>query len=145
MSVCSGCLFVKIPFMLLFTILCALVLDSDYQRAPLMVQMVKESAYQCRRLKRRGFNPCVEKILWRRKWQPTPVFLPRECHGQKSLAGYSPWSHKELATTEHIHTHTHTHTHTHSDYKMLPPYFMLFCFFACILVLCCLVCRMLLE
>ena len=110
MSICSGCLFVKIPFMLLFTILCALVLDGDYQRAPLMVQMVKESACQCRRLKRRGFNPCVKKIPWRRKWQPTAVFLPGECHGQKSLAGYSPWSHKELATTEHTHTHTHTHT-----------------------------------
>ena len=123
MSVCSGCLFVKIPFMLLFTILCALVLDSDYQRAPLMVQMVKESACQCRRLKRRGFNPCVEKILWRRKWQPTPVFLPRECHGQKSLAGYSPWSHKELATTERIHTHTHTHS------VIIKCFLLILCFF----------------
>ena len=35
------------------------------------------------------FNPWVGKILWRRKWQPTPVFLPRESHGQRSLAGYS--------------------------------------------------------
>ena len=31
---------------------------------------------------------------WRRKWQPTPVFLPGESHGQRSLAGYSPWGHK---------------------------------------------------
>ena len=37
---------------------------------------------------------------WRRKWQPTPVFLPGEFHGQKSLAGYSPWGCKELDTTE---------------------------------------------
>ena len=39
---------------------------------------------------------------WRRKWQPTPVFLPGESHGQRSLAGYSPWSHKELDTTERL-------------------------------------------
>ena len=115
MSVCSGCLIVKIPYMLLFTILCVLILDSDYQRAPLMVQMVKESACQCRRLKRRGFNPWVDKIPWRRKWQPTLVFLPGESHGQKSLAGYSPWSHKELATTERARARAHTHTHTHTQ------------------------------
>ena len=35
-------------------------------------------------------NPWVGKILWRRVWQPTPVFLPGESHGQRSLAGYSP-------------------------------------------------------
>ena len=40
----------------------------------------KESACQCRRCKRCGFNPWVGKIPWRRKWQPTPVFLPRESH-----------------------------------------------------------------
>ena len=34
-------------------------------------------------------------ILWRRKWQPTPVFLPGKSHGQRSLVGYSPWGHKE--------------------------------------------------
>ena len=37
-----------------------------------------------------GFNPWVRKISWRRKWQPTPVFLPGKSHGQRSLAGYSP-------------------------------------------------------
>ena len=40
-----------------------------------------------------------------RKWQPTPVFLPRKSHGQRSLVGYSTWGHKELDTTEHAHTH----------------------------------------
>ena len=44
-----------------------------------------------------------------RKWQPTPVFLPGEFHGQKSLAGYSPWSCKKLDTTEHTHTHMYVH------------------------------------
>ena len=39
---------------------------------------------------------------WRRKWQPTPVFLPGEPHGQRSLAGYSPWTHKELDMTEQL-------------------------------------------
>ena len=41
------------------------------------------------------------KIPWKRKWQPTPVFLPGESHGQRILAGYSPWSRTELDTTEH--------------------------------------------
>ena len=40
--------------------------------------------------KRHGFDPWVGKILWRRAWQPTPVFLPEESHEQRSLAGYSP-------------------------------------------------------
>ena len=44
--------------------------------------------------------PWVEKIPWRRKWQPTPVFLPGESHGQRSLVGYSPQCHKESDTTE---------------------------------------------
>ena len=49
----------------------------------------KESTYQYRRGKSCGYHP------WRRKWQPTPVFLPGKCHGQKSLAGYSPRGCKE--------------------------------------------------
>ena len=47
----------------------------------------KESSYQCRRW---GFDPWVGKIPWRREWQPTPVLLPGESHGQRSLVGYSP-------------------------------------------------------
>ena len=39
---------------------------------------------------------CVGKIPWRRKWQATPVFLPGESHGQKTLAGYSPWGRRTL-------------------------------------------------
>ena len=46
----------------------------------------KEPACQCRRCRRHGFNPWVRKKPWRRKWQPTPVFLPGESHGQRSLA-----------------------------------------------------------
>ena len=40
--------------------------------------------------------PGSGKFPWRRKWQPTPVFLPGEYHGQRSLVGYSPWGHKRL-------------------------------------------------
>ena len=50
--------------------------------------------------KRPGFDPWVVKIPWRREWQPMPVFLPGEFHGQRSLAGYGPWGHKELDMTE---------------------------------------------
>jgi len=49
------------------------------------------------------------KSHWRRKWQPTPVFLPGESHGQRSLAGCSPWGHRESDTTERL-THTYTKT-----------------------------------
>ena len=52
------------------------------------------------------FNPWVGRILWRRKWHPTPVFLPGKFRGQRSLAGYSLWDRKELDRTEHAHTHT---------------------------------------
>ena len=52
-----------------------------------------------RRPERRSFNPWVGRIPWRRKWQPTPVLLPGEFHGQRSLAGCSPWV-AELDTTE---------------------------------------------
>ena len=60
----------------------------------------KEAAHQCRRLKRCRFDPWVGKIPWKHEWQPTPVFLSGESHGQRSLAGYSPWGLKELDMTE---------------------------------------------
>ena len=53
----------------------------------------KESAFQCRS---RRFNPWVGKIPWRRKWQLTSVFFPRNFHGQKSLADYSWMGHKRV-------------------------------------------------
>ena len=48
------------------------------------------------------FDSWVGKILWWRKWQPTSIFLPGKLYGQRSLASYSPWSHKELDTTERL-------------------------------------------
>ena len=59
--------------------------------------MVKEICLQGRRP---GFDPWVGKIPWKKEWLPTPIFLPRESHGQRSLVGYSPWGHRELDTTE---------------------------------------------
>ena len=59
----------------------------------------KEVACQSRRHR---FNPWVRKIPWRRKWLPTPVFLPGKSHGQRSLVGYSLWTCKELDMTERL-------------------------------------------
>ena len=55
---------------------------------------------RCRRRRRCGFNPWVGKIPWKRVWQPTPVFLPGESHGQRNLVGYSGWGCKESDPTE---------------------------------------------
>ena len=73
---------------------------------------------RCRRCGRHGFNPWVRKILWRRKWQSPPVFLPGKSQRQWSLVGYSPYGHKESDTTERARAHTHTHTHTQRIYNM---------------------------
>ena len=51
----------------------------------------REPTCQFRRHRRHGFDPWVGKIPWRRPWQPTPVFLPGEPHGQRILADFSPW------------------------------------------------------
>ena len=66
----------------------------------------KEPACQRRKRKRRRFDPWVTKIPWRRKWQPTPIFLPGKSPEQRSLVGYSPWSCKESDRTERQSTHT---------------------------------------
>ena len=67
-----------------------IILDSDS----------KESTCQCRRPR---FDSWLGKTPWRREWIPTPVFLPGEFHGQRSLAGYSPWGLKELDTQRFRH------------------------------------------
>ena len=59
---------------------------------------------QCRRHRRSGFDPWAGKIPWRRKWQPTPVFLPGTSHGQRGLEGYSPWGQRGLDRTKLAHT-----------------------------------------
>ena len=65
---------------------------------------------------RPGFSCWVGKILWRRKWQPTPIFLPGKFHGQRRLASYSTWGSKESDMTKWL-THTHIHTQCSISHK----------------------------
>ena len=66
----------------------------------LSLSPVSSDGKDCLQCRRPRFHPQVEKIPWRRKSLPTLDFLPREFHGQRSLAGCSPWGHKESDTTE---------------------------------------------
>ena len=52
--------------------------------------------------KRHRFSPWVGKISWRRKWHTIPVFLPGKSHGQRGLAGYTPWGRKESDMSEQL-------------------------------------------
>ena len=61
-----------------------------------------DSKRVCLQYERPRFDHWVRKIPWRRKWQPTPVFLPGKFHGWRNLIGYSPWSHKESDMTEQL-------------------------------------------
>ena len=72
----------------------------------------KESACNAGDTGNIGSDPWFRKIPWRRG-QPTPVFLPGESHGQKSLAGSSPWGHKELDTTEYTDFSNEIRKHQH--------------------------------
>ena len=67
-----------------------------------MVLDGKEPACVCGKHRRHRFHPWVKEVPWRRAWHPAPVFLPGGLYGQRSLAGYSPWGHKELDTTEQL-------------------------------------------
>ena len=84
----------------------------------------------CLECGRPGFNSWVGKIPWRRKWQPTPVLLPGESHGGRSLVGYSPWGRKESDTTERL--------HSLGEVKARPPFglkrdiFRVFCHLECL-------------
>ena len=93
----------------------------------------KESTCPCRTRKKHRFNLWVAKIPWRRKWQPTQVFLPGKSHGQWSLAGYSPWGHKSkikqrlnhyhltwlnFGREDFIYTYTYIYIYTHAHIYM---------------------------
>ena len=64
--------------------------------------MVKNPPANAGDLKDLGSISWVQKILWRRDWQPTPVFFPGESHGQRSLVGYSSWGYKESDMTKQL-------------------------------------------
>ena len=74
-------------------------------------QMVKG----CLECGRHGFNPWVRKIPWRKEWQPTPVFLPREFHEQRSLASCNPWDRKESDMIEQLSLSFFFHNMGHGD------------------------------
>ena len=65
----------------------------------LFITAGEESTSQFRRFR---FNPWVGKISWRRKWQPTPVFLPGKSQAEESDVGCSPWDHKQSDTTSQL-------------------------------------------
>ena len=72
----------------------------------------EELSCQCRRYKRWGFSPWIGKLLWRRKWQPTLVFLPEKSHEQRSLASYGPRCRKsqtQLSTAQLRHLFLYHH------------------------------------
>ena len=75
----------------------------------------------CRRCRTRGFDPRVGKIPWRRAWQPTPVLLPGESHGQRGLAGCSPWGHRVRARVHTDLTNRHSGWGTGSSSLPTPP------------------------
>ena len=77
-------------------------LDKDRLPTPVFLGFPGDKV--CPQFRRPGFNPWVGEIPWRKAWQPTPVLLPGESHGQRNLVGYSPWDHKESDTTEHLST-----------------------------------------
>ena len=68
-----------------------------------------------------GSIPGWGKIPWRRKWHPTPVFLPGKSYGWRSLAGYSPWGHKESDATERLAHLLGSHTSSPSMWFVLAP------------------------
>ena len=72
--------------------------ESDFQIAT--AKYLKWSSQVVLVTQKKGFDPWVGKIPWRRTWQPTPVFLPGEPHELRSLVGYSPWGCKESDMTE---------------------------------------------
>ena len=65
----------------------------------------KEPSCQCRK---HGFHLWVRTIPWRRKWQPTPVFLPGKSQGQKRLVSYSPWGGRESLMTQQLNNNNYT-------------------------------------
>ena len=68
----------------------------------------KESSCHCWWHRRHRFDPWVGKIPWRRKWQFTQIFFPGKSHGQRSLAGYSPWGCREQDTIQQLSTQEKT-------------------------------------
>ena len=82
--------------------LCYIYYGNSAPTPILVIHSGKDPACQCKRCR---FDAWVRKIPWSRKWRPTPVFLPENFHGQRSLVGYSPRGCKESDTIDHTHAH----------------------------------------
>ena len=88
----------SLPWCLLLLFPVNLISRSRVSGASLVAQMVK-ICLQCRRP---GSDPWIGKISWGWEWLPTPVFWPQQFHGQRSLAGYTPWGCKESNPAEQL-------------------------------------------
>ena len=82
--------------------------------------VVKNSPANAGDTKRRGFDSWVGKVSWRRKWQPTPVFLPGKFHGQRGVAGYSPWGLRVRHDRAPEHTNASYYATSSSEKAMAP-------------------------
>ena len=89
-------------------------LATYFMWASLVAQMVKNLPA----IQETGFIPWVGKIPWRREWQPTPVFLPGESHGQRYVVGHPPWGCKESDLTEQL-TYPHIYIKYGSVYASI--------------------------
>ena len=89
--------------------------EREASQVSLVVKHLPASAGNVRDV---GFDPWVGKIPWRRGWQPTQVFLPRECHGQRSLAGHSAWARTQSDTPE-VTLHAHLGGRTLCTFALL--------------------------
>ena len=115
--ICTKCSILVNSFYLLNEYSCSSAYFSNIHQIPIILGGAsgKEPICQCRRPRRRGFSPWVEKIPWRRKWQLTPGFLSGQSHGQRSLVGYRPRGCKESGMTKVTYSIAHYHPQCTDD------------------------------
>ena len=89
--------------------------EGSFPRGFMAAQMVKKLPA----VQETGFDPWIRKTLCRREWLPTPVFLPEEFHGQRSLVGYSRWDHRKLDMTEQLSLSQGSWPCCHLDFRLL--------------------------
>ena len=88
-------------------IIVIIIINVSFIGVSLVAQMVKNPPANARD---KGSIPRLGRFPWGKKWQPTPVFLPRKSHGQRSLADYSPWGHKQSDMTWGLNNNNNNNT-----------------------------------